>query len=328
MSRDLAQFLLPLSTQGEPGLSPIDTRLNTITDLAEQRKFKESADHVEKLLEEQIYDIRPISILFFQAFLEDGFSTLSPIFLAMIALLGDNAQAVGPLKRREDQFNRRMIWLFDSILDAIKYHQTKHTEDWDRWSASSSPEQIQEANQHAQELTGSLSTEALKGAHTALGRVMAWLRSHHVALVAARSVSPSPASPATIPPAAAASPPSLRSPVVSRESTVVDAMVPVRRKVELEVSHQFIELWVKLRAFEALIEQKKLDRAALVGQDLMSIIENFDPRAFFPELFARFSALMSRNINALSAYTSERDSEQWKAMEQHYRVDLEGFLKD
>lgn len=323
MAIDLSIFMGPLEAEGEPGLSPIDTRLNAITDLTEQRKFAEAAVLAGRLLDERIYDIRPISIYLFGALLEGGFSALGGIFAALGSLLGPNLAAVGPMKRREEQFNRRMIWLFDTSLDTLKYHQVKRTDEWTRWVQGSNLEAVTAAQKTAAALVGQLSAETYKGAHTALSRVIDWLRDQAASQRASVAEPP----PASVAAPAPASPPSVRPALVSLATPrPPEPLEPVRRRVELEVSHQFIELWVKLRAFEALIEKKQFERAALVGDDIMNTIDKFDPRDYFPELFSRFSALMSKNIGTLSDHAGNRDSDSWKAMNQFYRVDLKGFV--
>jgi hypothetical protein len=326
MARDLKQFLAPLtSSEEEPGLSPIDTRLNTITDLLEQRKFKEAADHTEKLLDEQVYDIRPISALLFQAFLEDGFRVLPDLLDACAALLGDNLAAVGPLKRREEQFNRRYAWLFEAISDALKYHQARATPEWERWRQGLTPDTIARSLEKVLTLQG-LIKDSYKTAYASLGRVEEWLRGPAGALPAIAEAAPAPTPAAAAAPTPAA-PPSLRSALVSMApSSPQEPLEPVRRRVELEVSHAFIELWAKLRAFEALVEKGKMDRAALVADDIQHLLENFDPRDYFPELFGSFSKLVSKNINPLLSYSENRGSDHWKAMSQFYRVDLKGFV--
>lgn len=326
MARDLKQFLAPLTpSEEEPGLSPIDTRLNTITDLLEQRKFKEAADHTEKLLDEQVYDIRPISALLFQAFLEDGFRVLPDLLDACAALLGANLAAVGPLKRREEQFNRRYAWLFESISDALKYHQSKGTPEWERWRQGLTPDTIARSLEKVLTLQGVIK-DTHKNAYASLGRVEEWLRGPAGALPAIAEAAPAP-TPAAAAASTPAAPPSLRSALVSMApSSPQEPLEPVRRRVELEVSHAFIELWAKLRAFEALVEKGKMDRAALVADDIQRLLENFDPRDYFPELFGSFSKLVNKNINPLLSYSENRGSDHWKAMSQFYRVDLKGFV--
>jgi hypothetical protein len=102
---------------------------------------------------------------------------------------------------------------------------------------------------------------------------------------------------------------------------------PGRLEMMLAVSHRFVELTQKLRAFEELIKKHEYRKAALVADDLQQIIEHFDPRSYFPEVFAGFSAHLSRNIHALAEHWDDRESVAWKALAQFYHVDLDGFVE-
>ena len=93
------------------------------------------------------------------------------------------------------------------------------------------------------------------------------------------------------------------------------------------VTPRFLELCAKLRAFEALVEKKEFRKAALVADDVQQIVEHFDPRSYFPEVFSGFSARLSKNIGALAEHWEERDSVAWKALGQFYQVDLDGFVE-
>ena len=52
----------------------------------------------------------------------------------------------------------------------------------------------------------------------------------------------------------------------------------------------------------------------------------FDPRKYFPELFASFSALLSSNVSAMAPYWDRRQSLEWKTLQQFYQVDLKKFV--
>jgi hypothetical protein len=106
-----------------------------------------------------------------------------------------------------------------------------------------------------------------------------------------------------------------------------DALQTLRKKVELVVSQHFVELSNKLRAFEILIEKGQQEKAALVADDVLQTLDAFDPRLYFPELFARFSGLVSTNIGSLSTHWQQKDSVEWKALTQYYKVDLKGFVE-
>jgi hypothetical protein len=88
-----------------------------------------------------------------------------------------------------------------------------------------------------------------------------------------------------------------------------------------------LDLLAKLRAFEVLLEQGDLMKAAIVADDVQNIIENFDPRSYFPRMFSRFSELLSQNAETLGEHIEGRDSFGWKTMALFYKVDIEKFVK-
>jgi hypothetical protein len=106
------------------------------------------------------------------------------------------------------------------------------------------------------------------------------------------------------------------------------SLPPVVRagRAELGVSPAYFDLVEKLDAFRTLIEKRELLKASVVADDLMQTIENFDPRTYFPEMFADFSEELSRHIDELAPPWAERETMSWKAMVQFYRVDLRRFV--
>ena len=98
------------------------------------------------------------------------------------------------------------------------------------------------------------------------------------------------------------------------------------QRLDLKVSPAFVELCHKLQAFESLIEKRKFLKAALVADDLTSVVSNFDPRTYFPDLFADFGKLLAENVEVLAEHWTQRDTLSWKALEQYYRVDLQRFV--
>ena len=117
---------------------------------------------------------------------------------------------------------------------------------------------------------------------------------------------------------------------VARQAAKAERYISYRGELEdlqlHDASHKFLELQSKLRAFELLVEQGNHERAAVVADDLLQLIEHFDPRTYFPELFVQFSALFSTNIGLLEQHWERRESMAWKALDQFYRVDLKKFV--
>ncbi|AUX23286.1 uncharacterized protein SOCEGT47_038090 [Sorangium cellulosum] len=330
MARDLTMFLEPLEPRPEPGLEADDPRLAEIFALADQGRYDAAADAAEALAGEGIHDIRPLSFLYYEAFLEGGIAALGPLLDVVLVALGPSFEAIGPARRREEHFNKRLAWLFDTIVDALEYHQKNGTPAWGAFQEGLGPGVIEAVFRSGERAAAALAADVYASAARGLGRLLGFLRAR-AEVLAARAAPPS-APAAELPPPApredapAASP---GAPALTPEGARAAAAPggAPRARIELAVAHPFLELLAKLRAFEVLIERGELEKAAIVAEDVQQIVEGFDPRAHFPEVFARFSALLSQHIDALSAHLDERDSLAWKARSQFYRVDLEGFVR-
>jgi hypothetical protein len=333
MARDLAIFLQPLEAaivgEGEPppddgeertsgpGLDSTDPRLISITGLATAGKLATAADQIEELFAQKIYDIRLIAIYLFTAFREGGTAVLPTVLTAVSHLLEEGFEVVGPERKREENFDRRLAWLCEEIADALEYHEQKRTPQWEEWAEGLTAEVLAEAITHADVVGDKIAARGLQNAARGFAQLRSWLYSHRA-----------PAAPvveASSPGAGAGQTP--RSSV--RPMAAPTALGPdgSRLSLELVVSHRFLELRDKLRAFEILVEKKEFRKAALVADDVQQIVEHFDPRSYFPEVFAGFSARLSKNIASLAEHWEERDTVAWKAMGQFYQVDLDGFVE-
>jgi hypothetical protein len=332
MDRDLSMYLSPLEAQPDPGLDTDDPRLAELVALADRGKYDSAADQAEALASEGVHDIRALSYLLYQAFREGGLTALGDIFEVILGAIGSNSEAIGPKKRKKDHFNRRLTWLFNTIVDALEYDVKNRTPEWDAFCEGAEREVLSVIIRAADRVAGELTEDVYATAATALGRLAGFLRSQ---LEKAPEATRAPQADAGETPSPAPAAPQ-EAPLSTREAPPgrpdgVGATVPVsgafRNRVELVVSHQFLDLVAKLRAFEVLLEKGEVMKAAVVAEDVQQLIESFDPRAHFPELFARFSALLSNNIAPVSECFEERDSLAWKALGQYYRVDLDGFVR-
>lgn len=325
MARDLAMFLRPLDPSPEPGLEGDDPRLAEMVSLVEQGEHGAAADIAEGLSAEGIHDIRALSFLFYEAYRERGIAELGELFDVIALALGPSFEAIGPARRRKEHFNKRLIWLFDTIAGDLEYHQKHGTPEWDTLQEGLGPGALDAIVQSGERVAAALSTDEYASASRGLGRLLSFLRARADALADSPSSAaeqPSPAPPEGEAPAspAAHAPPRDEAPAQAAAGST-------RPRVELVVAQPFLDLLAKLRAFEVLVEKGDFSKAAVVAEDLQHIIESFDPRAYFPETFARFSALLSNHIDPLSEHLDDRESLAWKARSQFYRVDLDGFVR-
>jgi hypothetical protein len=100
-----------------------------------------------------------------------------------------------------------------------------------------------------------------------------------------------------------------------------------KQSITLEVSQAFLDLLAKLRAFETLLNQGEHMKAAIVAEDVQNTLDNFDPRSYFPQMFSRFSELLSHHAELIGNNIENRDSFSWKTMAQFYKVDVDKFVQ-
>src|SRR5690349_5299706 len=176
MARDLTRLLEPIEPQPEPGLETDDPRLAEIVALADQGNYGAAADAAEALADEGVHDIRALSFLYYQAFIEGGIAALEQVFDVVRAALGPSFEAIGPARRRAEHFNKRLAWLFDTIVDALEYHQKNATPAWDALQQGLDRAALEGVLRAGDLVAAALAADAYASAARALGRLLGALR--------------------------------------------------------------------------------------------------------------------------------------------------------
>lgn len=312
-------FHEPLVSSADAGLESTDPRLGELADLANRRDYVTAASLAEKLVQDGVYDIRALSYLFYHSAFEGGFAAVADMLRALENLVGASFQAIGPTRKREEHFDRRLAWIFGTLVDALAYEEAKGSSKWDKWSSIAGLEDAARAVVNAEALAQLLSAGPFENASRSLASFQTWLRAQHERL-----------SEPSREPVENASEPALRD---ANASDLQAATMGNRepdgwhRSVEVSASHHFVELCAKLRAFEELIERRQFDKAALIADDIQNTLDNFDPRLYFPDTFSRFSELLAKNIDTIADHWEQRETVAWKTMAQFYRVNLKGFVE-
>lgn len=316
--RDVTFLHTELERAKVPGLDSLDPRFSRINDLAEKREFEQAAAEVHALLDEKIYDIRLMAFYLFQVFLDEGVNGAGMVVGGVESLLDRNWDALGPEKNREKYVEKSLTWLFGRIADTLEYHKKKNDARYRAWRDAVDPVAMDVALEAAQQLVKKLVPPTYPHAGEGLGRVLRELRAARETAIVSQP--PPPPEEVDTAPEVPTLPPSR-----SRAKDIA-ALTATTETVELRVSPHFIELCLKLRAFETLIEKRNFEKAAMVSDDLMGLLDSFDPRKYFPELFATFSNLLSSNVSALSPHWDRRETLEFKTLQQFYRVDLKSFV--
>jgi len=326
MNIELLQGTLEVSEN--PGLDTIDPRLSDIATLMQDGKYEEAAAQSEAILEEQIYDIRIIGYSLYGHFIDQGVGAMADIYLCMRDLLRDNLDALGPVKNREKHIQTILNWMMKQLIKKLQREEAKNTSIYEGWISEVSSDQVQEALDAGEDLRralGPVLEDAAGPVLDGLMKVNEWLTAFQRLVYREPEPEPEEETEDLGDEEAKEGIEEERQEAGRKEAYV---SIPRLDEDEISVEGSFhLKLLIrKLEAFDRLISAEKYSSAALIADDINSIIANFDPKVYFPKLFTRFSFQFAANINELFAFEEHKNSVEWQAMQELYKVDLESFV--
>ncbi|MHC1724565.1 MAG: type VI secretion system protein IglI family protein [Syntrophobacteraceae bacterium] len=328
---DLNLLKEPLPVVENPGLETTDPRLEEVSSLVQRAQYIEAAELAQSVLAEGINDIRMIGFLSYGVFLERGIGSLKEILLCLAGVLRDSWSAVGPAVKREKHAQTSLRWFSNQLLKKLQYEENAKSELWERWVSEVTSDEIGETLDAADELKR-ISITVLEDAATplidGLAKLVQWLQA--LQQVVYREDVPE-AEPEPEQESMEASEEDAEIPHVQRggeDMRQVAADLPASEEgLVIEGSYYLRALMKKIAAFERLVAEEKYPRAALVAEDINESIASFDPRLYFPKLFARYAYLRAAHFQDLFAFDDQRETAEWQALKEFYRVDLEGFVE-
>lgn len=333
MNIELIQGTLEVSES--PGMETTDPRFSDMATLVQEGKYEEAAILAEAVLAEKIYDIRIIGYFFYGHFIERGVAALAGIYLSLSDLLGENLEALGPVRNREKHLQTSLNWLTKQIFRTLQYEEEKKGDLYEQWVSEVTSDEVQEALDAAEKLRrvlGPVLEEAAVPILEGLTKTNDWLKAFQRLIY--REPEPQPLQESedeSVEEGAGESDEAGQSGEGQRRPEKVKRIHPpsFSREEEtpgVEGSHLLKVLLRKLEAFEYLIAVRKYASAAMIGDDLKAIIADFDPRLYFPNLFSRFILQSVEHFGALAVYDDYKDSPAWHALQELYKVDLESFV--
>lgn len=324
MSSSYAFLLSPPASSDVIHLESSDDRLLEICDLYGARSFTEAHQRCNSVIEDKIYDFRLIGIHLFCIFWKDGPVALKPAFEALHSYLSQHWSDVGPERHRKKIVSLGVESLIDNMASTLDYWQTQGGGTFQIWVDQESREGIEETIETLQRL-GELPEEQLDPNVVAiqLPKLTQMLRGIQKSLPSrdeateTMTTDEAPSDETAVPPPTSDAPALPASGGLSSLSPLLGG----------EISPELAMLLKKIRAFETLVEAKRFERAAMVADDIQSAVENFDPRKYFPSLFAEFYADLVQNFEQISAFWARRESADWAVLQQLYDVDLDTFVE-
>jgi len=332
---DLNLLMQPLPVVENPGLETTDPRLEEVSEFAQEARYLEAAALAESVLAEGIYDIRMIGFLVYGVFLERGPGSLNEILDCLAGILRDNWSAIGPAVKREKHVQTSLRWVSNQLLKKLQYEEKAKSELWEQWVSGVTSDEVGEALEAVEALRRASSMtleDAAAPLIDGLARLIQWLKAFQQIVYREPEPEPEPEPEVeSSPEAMETGEEEVETPTVQRGSAAMRGASPDLSASEeglfIEGSYHLRALMEKMEAFEQLIAAEKYPRAALVADDINETITSFDPRLFFPKFFARYAYLKAVNFQELYSFEDHKDTAEWQALKEFYKVDMKGFVE-
>ncbi len=301
-----------------PGFDSTDPRFDEIATLVQAGNIAEAASLSEAILAEGIYDVRLICYFLYGHWLEQGLASLVDVIDCLNNAIMENWEAIGPVTRRVKNLEKSLDWLFRQILKKIQYEEHKNSPLWKQWQADTLTDEVNKILESGEAFRLSINHQFEdKACHIIdlWSKIEQWLRVFQQL---------------ECPPLEPLQPELEELTDDVSEVVVVDVPLPVtvfKSSVpELESSYHMDLLLKKLAAFERLVQEEKFPRAALVADDINQTLSTFDPMLYFPKMLGAFVRLQALNFDELSSYADHRESQQWQAMQDWLKIDVDSFI--
>ena len=287
--------------------------LDSMRSLAEQSDYAGMAELAVQLAERHIYDIR---VLVYALYGET--QGLTPLLIpdvcdALEYLLEEAWEALSPANKKGTYCKSSLAWLFKQMLIDLQTQELEAGDIWSEWVESLQSVDMTESILRLGGLIPLIDEKLGKEASTVtekLTELKKWFSQLSQSLPSppgAELVAESESTPEAI------------------ANTPEAKTGPVQNGLPGSSVH-FDILLRKLAFFERVVESGDMVKAAVVVADITSILENFDPRLYFPSLFSRYFTLLVTHNGSINEVMGMRDSPQWQALESLYKVDDEAFL--
>lgn len=326
--------VLPRPAQDTPAHA-----IDEILHLAQSAKYDLAAARAATLLEAGCKDVRAFVVYALGVFAERGPGSIPALFEPVTALLSNRSPGFSPTLAASRSTDTALRFCFRTMKAHLEFDErltgtARHA--WSQHFVGSSPALVLRA---CTELRAAI-REAIETpcCDTELSSMLARIEAYCTRFTdprpdasLRRDPAPEPKPAEILPPGvelAIALPPPLESeapaPPPSFSRRAADYVVADERA--LTVSPALYQFMRKLEAFEQLVQGGSLAKAAVVAHDIRQVVADFDPMTYLPDLLSPHFRLLSRNVEQLSPYWEQCSSASWQALEQLYRVDLDGFI--
>lgn len=318
MSVDLLKGTLEVADH--PGIDTFDPRFTDIASLIENGEYIPAAAQAQAVIAEGIYDIRVIGYFLYGVFVEQGVVALADVFHCLARLFGENWEAVGPVQKREKHAQTSVNWLIKILDRKLNREESKKGDVWDSWLEAASSDDLQQALDQWDAFRLAAAERLAEDAGDTMDSMMkiqSWLHAFQQLVYTEPDPMDESGESAGEKDEAKSDAP---------DHTAIASAAGDPDAVMVEGSYHLKTLLKKLAAFESLVTDRQFAKAAIVADDLDTIMAAFDPKLYFPKIFSRYTLLRAQNIGEIVPFDQSKVTVEWQALQQLYEVDLNHFI--
>jgi hypothetical protein len=229
-----------------------------------------------------------------------------------------------PVRLRNAHADKRIAWLFRTVAENLRCQGTAQ-ELGRHWARGMTDAARAALRARIDTLRALLERLGLRDAQGALA--MLWVEVDRLPGRAPPDLAHATPPDAAATPAPVTEPSSLALPAPPSLPTDLEQLAPQQLVVSLLASSEFLGLCTKLQCFRRLLERRDFKRAAVVADDLSTLIASFDPVSYFPGLFSAYTRGMAAHIDQIAPCLQERDGLEWSILRQLYRSSPSAFAE-
>lgn len=294
--------------------SPYLDQLRTYSD---QQDYPAITGLCEELAEQGIYDVRLLLMGIYAEVREPLLPAIPDLFQNLGMLLGSQWEQIGPIEKKAKYAKGSLSWIIKQLRVDLETEQVDATPRWNEWISGQMTQEeleallamIDEIKQVAAHVLEDESQPVL----LSFTELVSWFNTELMPKLPSSAANAEPEEAALNHETEQAAGQSAKSVSASSQGRSVEG------------SYHLDVLVRKMDLFRQLVEEGDMLKAAIIAADISAILEQFDPKRYFPQLFSEYLFVMVNQSNRIAEAMDMRDSPQWMVLNELYQIDMDKF---
>lgn len=289
--------------------------LDTMRTLADAADYQGIHELCEVLASRNVFDIRILIYSLYADYQRKGLLGLDEALSYLVEILGPCWENIGPTDRRDKYAKNSFAWLLKQILIDLQTVQLEQGDIWGGLLEVGSRDHVARMIERAEDVKEPLNHrlgDTATPIFIPLKELIEWLKEFMLLF--------------PMPEAEQAAGEDYAASIASTENVAVGHQVPpatfapiLSGSVHLQILNR------KLALFEEVLHQGDLVKAAVIAMDVNQLLESFDPKKYFPDLFSNYFSNMVDHSDEINDIIEMSGSPKWQALVNLYEVDLDKF---